>query len=74
MKRAEVQIPDSLYQQMEKLAQQLHSSVPELLCRSAEQWIHRQTEPSPKTNGKWALPKGHSLGAFVSPEEDWRMF
>ena len=73
MKRAEVQIPDPLYQQVEGLAQHLHLTVPELLCRAAEQMVRREAVASPKPAGEWQFPDGRSLGAFRTPPEDWRL-
>jgi len=73
MKRAEVQLPDSIYQQVEGLAARLHLSVPELLRQAAEQMVHRQPKPPPKPNGDWRFPQGRHLGAFRVPVEDWRL-
>ena len=73
MKRAEVQLPDMIYHQVEGLAAQLHLSVPEVLCQAAEQMLHRQGKPRSKPNGDWRFPEGHHLGAFRAPVEDWRL-
>ena len=74
MKRAEVQLPDALYQQVEGLAGRLHVSVPDLLSHAAEQLILRQSKTQPKPNGGWQFPEGQHLGTFRSPVEDWRLF
>jgi len=73
MKRAEVQLPDPLYQQVEGLAQHLHLTVPELLCRAAEQLVQSQAPPTPRPVGEWQFPEGRHLGAFRAPAEDWRL-
>lgn len=73
MKRAEVQLPDTLYQQVEGLAGRLHLTVPELLCQAAEQMLLRQASPHSKPNGDWRFPEGRHLGAFRAPVEDWRL-
>ena len=73
MKRAEVQLPDTIYQQVEGLAVQLHLTVPELLCKAAEQMVHRQAKPQPKANGDWRFPEGRHLGDFRAPVGDWRL-
>jgi hypothetical protein len=73
MKRAEVQLPDSIYQQVEGLAAQLHLTVPEFLHQAAEQMLHRQPKPPCKPNGDWRFPQGRHLGAFRVPAEDWRL-
>jgi hypothetical protein len=71
MKRAEVVLPDPIYQQVEGLAAQLHLTVPELLCQAAAQIVQRQAKPRP--NGEWRFPEGHHLGAFRAPISDWRL-
>jgi len=73
MKQAEVQLPDAIYQQVEGLAERLQITVPELLCRAAEQMIQRQTPPPNKGNGIWQFPAGRRLGAFLAPVQDWRL-
>jgi len=73
MKRAEVQLPDPLYQQVEGLAQQLNLSVPELLRQAAEQMLRSQPSPPPAPNGDWRFPEGRHLGPFRAPVEDWRL-
>lgn len=73
MKRAEVHLPDALYQQVEGLAVRLHLSVPEVLSKAAEQMVLRQAKTRPKANGGWQFPEGRHLGAFRAPVEDWRL-
>ena len=73
MKRAEVHLPDTTYEQVEGLAAQLRLTVPEVLCQAAEQMLHRQAKPPSKPNGDWRFPEGRHLGAFRVPVEDWRL-
>ena len=73
MKKAEVQLPDPLYQQVEGIAQQLHVTVPDVLRQAAEQMVQRQPKAQPKTNGGWHFPEGRHLGPFRAPVEDWRL-
>jgi hypothetical protein len=73
MKKAEVQLPDAIYQQVEGLAVQLHLTVPQLLCKAAEQMVLRQAPIQPKLNGGWRFPEGCHLGTFRTPAEDWRL-
>ena len=73
MKIAEVQLPDTVYQQVEGLAAQLHLTVPEFLCQAAEQMLQRQGRPRSKANGDWRFPEGRHLGAFRVPVEDCRL-
>ena len=68
MKRAEVQLPDTIYQQVEGLAAQFHLTVPEFLCQAAAQIALRQARPRP--NGEWRFPEGRHLGAFRTPAGD----
>lgn len=73
MKRAEVQLPDPLYQQMERLAHQLHLTVPELLVRAVERVVQNPIRPPPAPNAGWRFPEGRPLGPFRAPIEDWRL-
>ena len=73
MKKAEVQLPETLYKQVEGLADQLHLTVPELLRHAAEKMIGRGDKPQPKANGHWQFPAGRRLGSFRAPVEDWRL-
>ena len=73
MKRAEVQMPDTVYQHLERLAEQRHLTVAELLSKAAEQIVNRQTNTPPKPNGGWRFPEGRHLGAFRARVEDWRL-
>jgi len=73
MKRTEVQLPDTIYQQVERLAAQFHLTLPEFLRQAAEQMVQRQPKPPSKPNGDWRFPQGRHLGAFRVPVEDWRL-
>jgi hypothetical protein len=72
MRRAEVQLPDPLYEKVEGIARQLHLSVPEVLCKAIEQMVEYQT-PKHQVNGDWRFPEAKHLGAFLAPLEDWRL-
>ena len=73
MKRAEVQLPEPLYEEIEGLAKRLEMSVPEVLRKAAEQLVERQAEPEPRPNRDWFFPEGRHLGAFLAPAGDWRV-
>ena len=73
MKKAEVELPDAIYQHLEKLAGQRRLTVAEILCKAAEQLVNRQPRPPRKQNGGWQFPEGRHLGAFRAPVEDWRL-
>ena len=73
MKRTELQLPDAIYQQIERLAAKLDLTVPEFLRQAAEQIVQRQDKPQRKPNGDWRFPEGRPLGAFRAPVGDWRL-
>jgi predicted transcriptional regulator len=74
MKRAEVELPDPLYQQVKGLAQEKHLSISDLLRQAAEQLVQRQAQTPPGTRAdNWHFPEGRHLGAFLAPAEDWRL-
>ncbi|MBA2590952.1 MAG: antitoxin [Gammaproteobacteria bacterium] len=73
MKRAEIQLPEPLYQQIEGLARQLDLTVPDVLRQADEQMVQRQPKPQPKGGGGWRFPEGRHLGPFGTPVEDWRL-
>jgi hypothetical protein len=74
VKKAEVQMPDALYQQVEGLAGQWHTTIPELLRQAVEQMVIQQAkrQPSPSSN-QWSFPEARHLGQFSAPVEDWRL-
>jgi len=72
MKKAEVQLPDGLYSQIEALAKRLHVTVADVLRRAVEQMITRPSPFPPKQND-WRFPEGQHLGAFRASVEDWRL-
>jgi hypothetical protein len=73
MKRADLQLPDAIYQQVERLAARLDLTVPEFLRQATEQIVLRQVKPQPKPNSDWRFPEGRRLGAFRAPVRDWRL-
>ena len=73
MKKTEVELPDAIYRQVEQMAGMLHLTVAELLCKAAEQMVHRQAIPAPRPGGDWRFPEGRRLGAFCTPVEEWRL-
>lgn len=73
MKKAEVHLPDALYQQVEGLAGQLHTTVPELMRKAVEQLVLQQARPTNKGQGQWQFPEGFRLGQFRASAEDWRL-
>jgi len=58
---------------IEALAGRLHLTVPEVLCKAAEQMVLRQAPRQPTANGDWRFPEGRHLGAFRVSVETWRL-
>ncbi|HEV2691790.1 MAG TPA: hypothetical protein VG347_02735 [Verrucomicrobiae bacterium] len=73
MKKAEVQLPEGLYQEVEGLADQLHLTVPELLLHAAQQLVSRRPVITRKANDNWQFPEARHLGKFAVPAADWRL-
>ena len=73
MKRAEVLMPEALYQKVERLAARFHMTVSELLRKAAEQMAHQEAPFRPPSSDGWRFPEGRHLGEFRAPVEDWRL-
>jgi len=73
VKKAEVQLPDAIYVEIEGLAGQLHTTVPELMRKAVEQLVLQQGKPQSKSNGQWRFPEARHLGQFGAPAQDWRL-
>lgn len=73
MKKAEVQLPDGLYSQIETLAKRLHVTVADLLRRAAEQMITRPAE-TPPSQRDWRFQKDSIWELFALPSRTgvWR--
>jgi hypothetical protein len=70
MKRTHVQIPDSLYREIKRVATLRGWSVSEVFRRAAEQLIVQY--PPNKHQGAWVLPKPREMGAPLIPPDGWR--
>jgi len=73
MKTAEVQLSDPIYCEFEKLAAELHLTVPELLQRTAEQLVQCKNGSKPARDVNWSFPESRHLGAFRAAVDDWRL-
>jgi len=74
MKTTEIQLLEPLYDKVLGLADRLHLSMSEVLCKAAEELVQQEIEISGAQNeGKWLFPEGKHLGVFVAKSEDWRM-
>jgi hypothetical protein len=72
MKTAEVELPDSLFRQIEGLSRELDITVPDLLRRAAEDWL-RNIAASAAKPGSWTFPEARSLGRPLVPVEEWTL-
>lgn len=71
MKRTQIQMPDLLFAEVQRVAELQEWSVTEVLRRGAEYMIRRYPpEKSPDID--WSLPEARELGGFLAPVEDWR--
>jgi len=72
MNRMQIQIPDELYREAKRVANEKEWSLPELCRRGLEHMVN--ISPKTQTMCKaWALPEPHPLGGrdpFADP--DWR--
>lgn len=71
MKRTQIQIPDPLYAEIQRVAELQQWSVTEVLRRGAE-YMASCYPPEKSRDSKWELPGPFDLGAFRAPVEDWR--
>lgn len=71
MVRTQVQLPDDLYRDAKRLAEEHEITLAEIVRRGLEHMI-RIYPPRDATAGYWRLPEPHHLGRFLAPEEQWR--
>lgn len=70
MVRTQVQLPDRLYRELRKLADDQEWSMAEAIRRGAELLL--RSYPAEREDAEaWELPS-LSLGEFQAPVEDWR--
>jgi hypothetical protein len=72
MRKAEVQLPDQLYEKVESVAKQWSLTIPEVLREAAEQLVRNEPVRVPAAKRDWHFPEGMRLGAFLSSPEEWR--
>lgn len=71
MVRTQIQLPDELYRDLKRLAEDREWSLAEALRRGAELLLRsypRVREPLES----WQLPEAMPLGEFRAPPSDWR--
>ncbi len=71
MKRTQVQLPEPLYRQIKRLAEDQEWSITEVLRRGAEYMV-RCYQSGDKDEDEWSPPRPRRMGEFLAPVEDWR--
>ena len=71
MRRTQIQLPESLYREIKRVAELQEWSIAEVLRRGAEYVV--RCYPKTKTKGsEWLPPAPRRLGAFKEPASRWR--
>jgi hypothetical protein len=73
VKKAEVHLPDALYSEVEGLAGQMHTTVPELMRKAIEQMLVQRGRPKAQALTSWTFPEARHFGQFGAAVEDWRL-
>ena len=71
MKRTQIQLPDTLYERVKRLAEEQEWSIAEVMRRGAEYMV--TCYPSDRAQ-EWSPPEPRALGAFRVPSENWREY
>lgn len=70
MTKTQIQLPDNLYREVKRIANEQEWSLAEVLRRGAEHMVNVYPPRHPTT--QWQLPKGRNLGRIKISHEDWR--
>jgi hypothetical protein len=71
MVRTQIQLPDEMYRDLKRLAEEREWSLAEALRRGAELLLSSYPADRAPREG-WQLPDPLTLGEFVAPAEAWR--
>jgi hypothetical protein len=71
MVRTQVQLPDELYQDAKRVAEEHELTLAEVVRRGLEYMV-RIYPPRGAAGTEWQLPQPRRLGAFLAPEDQWR--
>ena len=69
MVRTQIQLPETLYQEVKRVARERGMSVAEVVRRGVE-YITR-TYPPVACDETWSLPAPSDLGAFKTEPDEW---
>jgi hypothetical protein len=72
MRRTQIQLPDSLYNRLKKLARSQETTLSEVLRRAGEYLLSIKSEPESSRPG-WQAPEPVDLGRVLVEEQDWRL-
>jgi hypothetical protein len=72
MIKAQIQIPDDLYREAERVARERQIPLAEVVRRGLE-YIVLAYPPVPPVRSAWSPPLPRSLGRFQAPVDDWRI-
>lgn len=70
MVRTQIQLPDNIYRQAKRIAEQHEISLAEVVRRGLEHMI--RVHPVQETAEQWELPPAKHLGEFRAPPSRWR--
>lgn len=70
MVKTEVQIPDALYREAKRLADENEMTFAEVVRRGLEE-IVRHHPPGRMNRREWHLPESFDMGRPLAPEEQW---
>lgn len=70
MVKTQVQIPDALFREAKRLAEENEMSFAEVVRRGLEEII-RHHPPNRSKSELWQLPPSYDMGEALAPEEDW---
>ncbi len=70
MVKTQVQIPDGLFREAKRLAEENEMSFAEVVRRGLEEII-RHHPPGRTRPENWELPQAHDLGSALVSEDEW---
>lgn len=71
MVRTQVQLPDDLYRDAKRIAEEREITLAEVVRRGLEHMVTLYP-PREVAIDRWQLPKPRHLGRFRAPQEQWR--
>jgi hypothetical protein len=69
MMRTQIQLPDRVYAEAKRIAQEHEISLAEVVRRGIERMIALYP---PGRAANWDLPAARALGGFQAPADEWR--